>query len=690
MKKVQSVCNYCSLACSIDFHVEDNRIVNVVPTKGFPVNNAKACIKGLNLDKQAKIFMSNYKPKIDGVESNWDDTYQYVADKLNDIKQKYGSDAIAGISTGQMPLEEMALVGHVIRDELGGHLDGNTRLCMASSVVAYKQSFGFDAPPYTLEDAELSDTVFLIGANPVVAHPVLWGRIKHSRDNKKVVVIDVRESETAQNADYFYQVKPKADNALLYTIANTLIEKDYIDHDYIENHVNKFDEFKAFVADYTLDNVERLTNISKQQVLEMVELINKGERVSIWWTMGINQSYDAVRTAQAIINVCLITGNIGKPGTGPNSITGQCNAMGSRAFSHQAGLYGGGDFTNEERRKAVCEALNMDDSYLIDKPTAPYNVIIEKINAGEIKALWIMCTNPRHSWVNNETFKTAVEKLELFVVQDVYADTDSAQLADVFLPVVPAIKKEGTLINTERRLTPMRPVIERTNEDEKTDFEVFYNIGLALGMGDNLKGWETPRSVFELMKKVSKGMPLDITGVEWDDLTDSKGIQWPFRAGDKLESDQRRLFEDGNYYTENKKANLMFDTPVENPQDVNEEFNLILNTGRGTVGQWHTSVRTREICEVNDATLQQAHIFINTADAKELGIEKFDRVLVSSINGQSVEVMAIPTDRVVSGQTFVPIHYIETNKLSISEYDRFSKEPSYKFAPIKIQKVEVK
>ncbi len=690
MKTIQTTCNLCALACGLDFTCDGEQIVNVNANQEFPVNQGKACIKGLSLDKQLSKYKPNAKPTINGEQKEWDETLKYVADKLNEIKKEHGGDAIGGISTGQMPLEDMALIGHVMRNELKAHLDGNTRLCMATSVVAHKQSFGFDAPPYTLEDAEISDTIILIGANPVVAHPVLWGRIKHSnREGRNVIVIDPRKSETAQNADYYYQIKPKADNVLMYTIANYLIENNLIDQKYIDASVNNYAEFKAFVQDYTLESVEATTGISAEQVVELCKLIANGKAVSLWWTMGINQSYDAVRTAQSIINIALITGNIGRPGTGANSLTGQCNAMGSRAFSHQAGLFGGGDFTNPKRRQAVCDALQITDDYLIDKPTKPYNAIIEGIESGEIKALWVMCTNPRHSWTNNETFKRAVEKLELFVVQDIFADTETSEMADVYLPVVPALKKNGTLINTERRLSPIRPVLPM-GENEMTDYEVFYKIGEYLGMGDNLKGWEKPQAAFELMKKCSAGMPVDITGVNWDDLTFSKGIQWPFKAGDKLVEDQRRLFEDGKYYTENKKANLMFETPRENPIPINEEFNIILNTGRGTVGQWHTSVRTREFDVVNDAVLAEAYVLINANDANEAGVENNDYLLIESINGEQAKFKAVVSNQMMPGQIYAPIHYVEANKLSLSIYDPFSKEPSYKYAPVKISKVEEK
>ena len=690
MKRVQTTCNFCALDCNIDFYVADNKIVKVVPTKGYPVNDGFSCIKGLSLDKQQTVVKGSKLPKVRQKDGSfktmeWDDTFKYVADKFIEIKEKYGSESIAGISTGQLTLEEFALLGHVMRNHLKANLDGNTRLCMATAVVAHKQSYGFDSPPYTLNDVELSDTVILIGANPVVAHPILWDRIR-SNKNKKLIVIDPRKSETAQHADYWYGLKGKSDLALFYTVANILIEKGYVNKEYIENYTEGYEDFKEFAKAYTLEKGSEITGLKEEQILELVELIHEGKRVSFWWTMGVNQGYEAVRTAQAIINLALMTGNIGRPGTGANSLTGQCNAMGSRAYSNTAGLYGGGDFDNPVRRKRVAEVLGVDESVLAQKPTAPYNVIVEKIISGEIKALWVVCTNPRHSWTNNKTFMKAVENLELFVVQDIYDDTDSAKICDVYLPVVPGIKKEGSYINTERRISAMRPALEK-EENEKTDYEVMLGIGKALGMGDLLDKWQTPRDAFNLMKECSRNMPCDMTGVDYDGLVDSNGIQWPFREGEELKEDQRRLFEDNLFYTPSKKAKFIFEDVKENPLPTSEEFPLIFNTGRGTVGQWHTQTRTREVRFIEDVSIDTAYIFMNTKLAEEKNIKENDMIRVNSINGESADFMVKITDNQRYEELYAPMHYLECNKLTPSIYDPYSKEPSYKTTPINIEKL---
>lgn len=240
MKRIQSTCNYCALACNLDFYTEDGKIKRVVPTPHYPVNKGFSCIKGLNLDKQCTKFNGSKKPLLkmkDGERKaiEWKEAFDLFASKMTAIQEKYGKESVAYISTGQLPTEEMALLGHVGRSYMGINGDGNTRLCMASAVVAYKQSFGFDAPPYTLKDLELSDTIFFIGANPVIAHPIAWGRVRKNKD-AKIITIDPRKSETAMNSDMWIDIKTKGDLALFYTLANVLIEKGWIDQDYINNY----------------------------------------------------------------------------------------------------------------------------------------------------------------------------------------------------------------------------------------------------------------------------------------------------------------------------------------------------------------------------------------------------------------------------------------------------------------------
>lgn len=255
----------------------------------------------------------------------------------------------------------------------------------------------------------------------------------------------------------------------------------------------------------------------------------------------------------------------------------------------------------------------------------------------------------------------------------------------MMFPVVPGIKKEGTLINLERRISAMRPCLLK-EEDEHTDYEVILGVGKALGMGDLLKGWESPKECLELMKKCSKGMPCDMTGVTWESLENSNGIQWPLREGEELLEDERRLYEDGNFYTPSKKAKFVFEEPMENPIPTDETYRYILNTGRGSVGQWHTQTRTKEVRFVEDVSVKRAYLYMNPKLADENNISENDKIKVYSINGQNADFYVKITDDVGYQELYAPIHYIECNKLTPSIYDPYSKEPSYKTTPIYFEK----
>ena len=694
MKKVQSTCNFCAIDCNLDFYVEDGKIVKTVPTRGYPVNDGFSCIKGLSLSKQQTTVKPDALPKIrqaDGTmkEVSWDEGFAHVAGKLLELQEKYGRESVAGISTGQLTLEEFAIFGHVMRNFLQTNVDGNTRLCMATAAVAHKQTLGYDAPGYTLQDLEESDTIIFIGANPVVAHPIVWGRVRSNKvPGHKVIVIDPRRSETAMNADYWYGLKPRSDLVLFYTLAHILVENDWVDHAFIDAHTNNFADFAAFVKDYTPEAGAERTGLTVEQIHELAGLIHSGKAVSFWWTMGVNQGYEAVRTAQSIMNLALMTGNVGRPGTGGNSVTGQCNAMGSRLFSNTTCLPGGGDFADPVERARIAAIAGIDEELIAKKPTIPYNKIVEGINEGSIKGLWILCTNPRHSWTNNETFAEATKKLDLFVVQDIYDTIESAENATVYFPVVPGIKKAGTYINLERRMSAMRPVLPR-GKNEISDYECVLGVGKALGMGKALERWETPEQCFDLLREMSRGKPCDFTGVKWDELENSHGRQWPYPEGREAEfaADQRRLYEDGVFYTKDGRANFLFEEPLPNPYVPNEEFPLVFNTGRGTVGQWHTQSRTKEVKFVEDVSVRKAYLFMNTEQAAEHDVHEMDRIRVYSVNGQNADFYVKVTDNVPYGQLYAPIHYVECNKLTPSSYDKYSREPNYKGGICRFEKL---
>ncbi|MGI9242717.1 MAG: molybdopterin-dependent oxidoreductase, partial [Verrucomicrobiales bacterium] len=355
------VCGFCSTGCSLNIHLKDGEAISLTPDTDYPVNRGMACPKGweslapLSADDRAT------RPVLDGQEVDWHTAMGAFSERFKRIQDQHGPESVAFLSTGQICTEEMALLGSLAKFGMGMvHGDGNTRQCMATSVAAYKESFGFDAPPYTYEDFEESDVIVLVGSNLCITHPIMWQRVLANRRRPEIVVIDPRKTETAMQATQHVPLAPKSDLVLFYGLANLLIEQGSLDRGFIEAHTDRFEDFAAHVRQFSLGVTAERTGIAESQIEELARLIGSGKRVSFWWTMGVNQGHEAVRTAQAIINLALMTGNIGKPGTGANSITGQCNAMGSRLFSNTTSLLGGRDFANPEHRDEVADVLGID------------------------------------------------------------------------------------------------------------------------------------------------------------------------------------------------------------------------------------------------------------------------------------------------------------------------------------------
>src|SRR5258708_5342308 len=377
---VDAVCGFCSTGCSLKIHMnERGEALNLSTNPDYPVNLGMACPKGWEaltalkaVDRSTHPVLRNEWGALEPVD--WERAMIVMTQRLKEIRVKHGAHAVAVLSTGQIVVEEMALLGALSKFGMGLlHVDSNTRQCMATSAVAYKQSFGFDAPPYTYQDFEESDVLIFVGSNLCIAHPIMWQRVMRNPHNPKIIVIDPRFTETAQVATHHYAIQPKSDLTLLYGLAQILIARDWIDSDFIARSTSGFTEFARFVAEFTSDKVSEATGITSERIDELATAIHEGKRVSFWWTMGVNQSHEATRTAQAIINLALITGNIGRPGTGANSVTGQCNAMGSRLFSNATNLMGGYDFLSAEHREHVASVLGIGAERIPDKNSWAYD-----------------------------------------------------------------------------------------------------------------------------------------------------------------------------------------------------------------------------------------------------------------------------------------------------------------------------
>jgi assimilatory nitrate reductase catalytic subunit len=687
------ICGFCSTGCSLDVHLQRGQAVNLTPTLRYPVNLGMACPKGweslavLNSDDRATTPLVR-APGGRRKATDWDTALRMFRDRMKDVQRRHGPHSVAFLSTGQIVTEEMAYLGSLAKFGMGMlHGDGNTRQCMATSVVAYKQSFGFDAPPYTYDDLEQSDVIVLVGSNLCIAHPILWQRVLRNQHRPEIVVIDPRRTETAMAATLRLPIRPKSDLTLLHGLAHLLVREGWIDEDFIAAHTSGFAELRAELAAFTPPRVAAETGVSEEVLFKTARLIHAGKRVSFWWTMGVNQSYDGVRTAQAIINLALMTGNIGRPGTGANSITGQCNAMGSRLFSNTTNLLGGHDFADAQHRAKVAGILGIDEGRIPDRPSWAYDQIIEGVLSGKIRGLWVIATNPAHSWINQHLVRDVLSRLEFLVVQDMYDSTETAQVADLLLPAAGWGEKEGTFINSERRVGLVKRV-SRPPGQALPDFAIFRLVAEYWGCGELFRRWTRPEAVFRDLQQLSRGQPCDITGIKgYRMLEERGGVQWPYPQEGADPATERRLFADGRFYHPDGKARFVFGAPSPMPEPPNEHFPLLLLTGRGTAAQWHTQTRTAKSPVLAKLAPRAAYVEINPADARRFGIKPNQRVIVESQRGQ-LAARAFVTHTVQPGAVFIPMHYETTNRLTLAHFDPHSRQPSYKDCAVRVRPAE--
>lgn len=687
---VRSICGFCSTGCSLDIHLKDGKAVNITPSPDYPVNTGSACPKGWaaleplrSPDRAREPLLRNQFGQLRPV--SWKRALETFVHRTRDVQDRHGHDSMAFISTGQIPTEEMALLGSLAKFGMGmAHGDGNTRQCMATAVVAYKQSFGFDAPPYTYADFEESDVIVLVGSNLAIAHPIMWERVMANPHDPTLIVVDPRRTETAAAATHHLALTPDTDLDLFYGIAHVLIDRGGIDKDFIAEHTSGFGDFVEHVANYRPDVVADRTGIDVGTLETIADAIADGKNVSFWWTMGVNQSHQGVRTAQSLINLALMTGNIGRPGTGANSITGQCNAMGSRLFSNTTGLLGGHDFANPDHRARVSKVLGIDESVIPTEASWSYDKIMSGIDDGHIRGLWVIATNTAHSWIDQNEARDLLAKLDFLVVQDMYHSTETAQVADLILPAAGWGEKEGTFINSERRIGHITQVRKGPGQ-ALADFWIFKAIADAWGCSEMFERWRDPEATFRLLTELSEGQPCDITGIDgYEMLDENRGVQWPFPQGAQVKA-ERRLFADGKFFTSDERAKFIFDlsSPIAEPAD--DEYPMVLLTGRGSAADWHTRTRTAKSPVLASMTATKPYIEVHPDDAKRLGLEGA-MVRVVSRRGEAI-VDLVLTGAVQAGHVFMSMHFEEANRLTFPSFDPHSRQPAYKNCAVALKAV---
>jgi anaerobic selenocysteine-containing dehydrogenase len=677
---VKTTCGYCSVGCGMLVGVKEGKAVAVRGNPDHPVNRGKLCPKGLSehhiltAPGRAKQPLLRKDGKL--IPVSWDEALDTMVERFTAIQEKYGRESLGVVGTGQLVTEEFYTLGKLV--QLGFRTrnhDGNTTLCMASAVSGYKLSFGSDGPPGEYADMETADVVLLIGANIADNHPILCQRLERNK-NRMLIVVDPRVTKTAMMADLHLPVKPRSDIALLNGIAHILIREDLVDHNYITQHTTGFAEFAEFVSTFTSEHVAQVTGLSEETIINTARLYGKAKAAFIGWTMGVNHSTQGAVTVTAINNLALITGNIGRAGAAPFSITGQCNAMGTRESGFTSSLPGYRKFDSLTDREDLACLWNIDVDRIPTARGLAYPDIIEAAVTGKVKALWFIATNPAVSFPNYAMLEQALRSVDFLVVQDGFHPTPTSHFADLVLPAAIWGEKEGTYTNSERRVSKVNRIVSPPGQ-ARADFDIFLSIAERLGVKEELyPNWCTTHDAFLEWQRISRGRMCDYSNLTWQQIEDQNGLQW---GGP-------RLYEDGIFPTPDGRARL-HNVPCE-PflEQPNEEYSFILNTGR-TVEHWHTRTKTAQVA-ILDSMVPNAWLEMNPVDALRLNLKPHDRVTVSSRRREVKNLELRITGIVAPGQVFMPFHFSETNSnlVTLGAFDPISREPNFKQCAVRVEK----
>lgn len=692
---VQSTCGYCSVGCGMLLGVRGGRVVTSRGNPNHPVNKGKLCPKGLaehysiTAPGRATHPVLRVNEKLRRVE--WAEAIGTMARRFRDIQDRWGRHAIGVISTGQLVTEEFYTLGKLVQLGLGTpHYDGNTTLCMSTAVAGYKRSFGSDGPPGAYEDFSRADVILLIGANIAENHPILCRHLD-ANPRKALIVADPRVTKTAMMADVYLPLKPRSDLALLNGIAHLLIRDEMVDAHYIEAHTRGYDELSRSVERYTPEYVAEVTGLSSSLLHQVAMLYGRARRAMIAWTMGVNHSSKGTETVNAINNLALLTGNLGRAGASPFSITGQCNAMGTREAGFTSGLPGYRKFESQQDREDLAALWNIPADRIPTQRGLAYPDIVEAVLAKKIRGLWIIATNPVVSFPNVDLLRQALGDLEFLVVQDGFHPTPTSDLAHLVLPAAIWGEKEGTYTNSERRVSKVNAAVAPPGE-ARSDFEIFLALARELGCADEIfPGWTSPRDAWEEWKRVSAGRLCDYSGISYEMLEEHGGVQWPHPAGSSVSpAATKRLYSDGVFQTAGGRAQFFAAEWEPFPEQPSEDFPFVLNTGR-TVEHWHTRTKTGAV-PILQRMSPRAWLEMNPVDAQRLKLRPHDRVDVTSQRGTVKEVELRITEIVAPGQVFMPFHFAEwnVNNVTQSVFDPVSREPNYKQCSVRVEKPMVR
>ncbi len=686
-KQVATTCCYCGVGCGIVATTHKHGVFSVKGDVAHPANRGQLCTKGAALHLSTDVGARLLYPEVNGERKTWDQALDYAAGKFRQIIADHGPDSVAFYISGQLLTEDYYVFNKLAKGLVGtNNVDTNSRLCMSSAVAGYKQSLGADAPPCAYEDIDAADLILIAGSNTAFAHPVLYRRIEDARAKNpglKVVVIDPRATVTARAADLHLALKPGTDIALFNAMLHVIERDGLSDFQFKNSKTENFENLKPLIDHWTPERAAEVCDLPVEKIIEAARLFGNAKAALSLYCQGLNQSASGTWKNCALINLHLATGQIGRPGAGPFSLTGQPNAMGGREVGGMANLLSGHrDLDNEAHREEVAALWGV--NAVPSQPGKTAVEMFEAIGRGEIKAVWIACTNPAQSMPDANAVRKALERAEFVVVQEAFRDAETCDYADVLLPAATWAEKEGTVTNSERRISRVRAAVAPPGE-ARPDWQIAVDFARRLSpAGEKLFPYQTPEQVFNEHRESTRGRDLDITGLSYAVLDHEGPQQWPYPEGAK--GGRTRLYADGVFPTPSGRARFIATEYLPPAEEPDAQFPLRLTTGR-LRDQWHSMTRTGLVARLFSHS-PEPEIIINEFDLEKHGFSNQDLVRVSSRRGSIVMKVRV-SDDMRPGDAFVAMHWggrftggVGTNALTVPAIDPYSKQPELKHAAI--------
>lgn len=700
MTETRSTCPYCGVGCGVIIEHDGAQITGVRGDPEHPANFGRLCTKGstlaLTASQPIQLQRRLRTPRLHGQAVGWDHAMHTAADTLARIVTEHGPDALGFYVSGQLLTEDYHVFNKLAKGLVGtNNIDTNSRLCMSSAVAGYKATLGADAPPACYDDLNHAGCVFIAGSNAAWAHPVLYRRLedaKRARPAMRVVVVDPRRTETAEAADLHLAITPGSDVALFHGLLHLLLAEGRIDPAFIGAHTTGFDAVAQRARDFPPSVTARLCGIREADLVQAARWFADGPTLSLY-CQGLNQSTAGTAKNATLVNLHLATGWIGKPGAGPFSLTGQPNAMGGREAGGLANLLPGHREVADATHRAEVARLWGVDSL----PARPGKTAVEMFQAaadGEIRALWIACTNPAQSLPDQATVRRALERAEFVVLQEAFEGTATARYAHLLLPASSWGEKDGTVTNSERRISRVRPAVPPPGEarhDWAIALDLARRLEARLRPGrPSIFAFDGPQSIWNEHRAGTVGRDLDIGGLSYDTLEHQGPQQWPMPAG-KAQGLQR-LYEDGRFPTTDGRARF-FDAPFKPPAETPDaEHPFALTTGR-LRDQWHGMTRTGTLGRLFGHAPEPS-VDLHAQDLQRLGVAEGELVHVRSQRGRLV-LPARASDAIAPGGAFIAMHWGDefvggrdtagVNSLTQSAFCPQSKQPELKHAAVQVE-----